>query len=180
MDVRQVETGDCGAICDIYNHYIENTVISFEEEPLTVADMEQRVATCTATYPWLVCVEGDSVLGYAYANRWQVRCAYRQCVETTVYLDPGHLGKGCGKLLYAALLPRLTRQGLHTAVAGIALPNAASIRLHERMGFRQVAQFAQVGFKQDRWIDVGYWQKMLGDSAVTDERGRRELLEQES
>ena len=163
MEIRAVEPSDCRAICDIYNYYIEHTVISFEEQPLAVGDMAQRVLACTESYPWLVCVDSGRVVGYAYANRWQVRCAYRQCVETTVYLEPGQQGRGCSRALYSALLPRLARQGLHTAIAGIALPNEASVRLHERMGFSQVAHFAEVGWKQDRWVDVGYWQKMLND-----------------
>lgn len=163
MDVRPVEPGDCQIICDIYNYYIENTVISFEEQPLTVDEMAQRVLACTVSYPWLVCVDSGRVVGYAYANRWQVRSAYRQSVETTVYLEPGQQGRGHGKALYSALLPRLAQQGLHAAIAGIALPNEASVRLHERMGFDQVAHFAEVGWKQGKWVDVGYWQKMLND-----------------
>ena len=165
MEIRSVRPGDYQAICDIYNHYIANTVISFEEEPLGVDAMEQRVLACTGAYPWLVCVEQDAVVGYSYANKWQVRCAYRQCVETSVYLDPARLGRGYGAALYGALLPRLAGQGLHTAIEGIALPNEASVQLHERMGFRQVAHVAEVGRKHGRWVDVGYWQKMLSESA---------------
>lgn len=161
MEVRPVSHGDYRAICDIYNYYIANTVISFEEELLSPEDVEQRVVACTENYPWLVCAEGDRVVGYAYANRWQVRCAYRQCVETTVYLEHGHTGKGYGRALYTELLARLVEQGLHTAIAGIALPNEASIRLHENLGFRQVANFTEVGYKHGKWVDVGYWQKML-------------------
>jgi phosphinothricin acetyltransferase len=161
MEIRAVRPGDYQAICDIYNHYIENTVISFEEEALCVSDIEQRVLACTELFPWLVCIDQGGLVGYSYANRWQVRCAYRQCVETSVYLDPARLGRGYGAALYAELLPRLTALGLHTAIAGIALPNAASISLHERMGYKRVALFSEVGRKMDKWVDVGYWQKML-------------------
>lgn len=166
MNIRPVEPGDYSAITSIYNYYIEHTVISFEETLLTPADIEQRVVACTETYPWLVWADGDKVVGYAYANRWQVRCAYRQCVETTVYLEHGNSGKGVGRALYAELLVRLAGQGLHTAIAGIALPNEASIRLHERLGFRQVAHFTEVGYKHGKWVDVGYWQKMLKTEAA--------------
>jgi L-amino acid N-acyltransferase YncA len=173
MNIRPVEPGDYRAITDIYNHYIQHTVISFEEELLTLAGIEQRVVVCTENYPWLVCADGDKVVGYAYANRWQVRCAYRQCVETTIYLEHGLTGKGFGTALYAALLVRLARQGLHTAIAGIALPNEPSIRLHEHLGFRQVAHFTEVGYKLGQWVDVGYWQKMLEGPAGVAVESRR-------
>ena len=89
MEIRAYQPADCQAVCDIYNYYIENTVISFEESALAADDIAQRVMDCTASYPWLVGIEGKQVIGYAYANRWQLRCAYRNCVETTVYLKHG-------------------------------------------------------------------------------------------
>lgn len=162
MDIRLCQAGDYPAICDIYNYYIENTVISFEETPLTVQELGERVVACTRHYPWLVCADRDRVVGYAYANKWQVRSAYRKCVETTVYLQPGEGAKGYGAALYRELLARLQEQGLHSAIAGIALPNEASVKLHERCGFGKVAHFAEVGWKFGRWVDVGYWQKQLG------------------
>ncbi|MGH8166642.1 MAG: GNAT family N-acetyltransferase, partial [Woeseiaceae bacterium] len=97
----------------------------------------------------------------AYASRWHGRCAYRFSVESTVYLDPDRTGRGVGKRLYAALIDAIRDLSMRAVIGGIALPNEPSIRLHERLGFRKVAHFEQVGFKHDRWIDVGYWQLLL-------------------
>lgn len=165
MEIRPCEPRDYPAICAIHNFYIEHTVINFEEAPLELEDIEERVLACTRSYPWLVCAEENDLVGYAYANRWQLRCAYRSCVETTIYLAPGAGGNGYGKALYTSLLDRLRQLGLHTAVAGIALPNPASIALHERCGYSKVAHFAEVGWKQGRWVDVGYWQIRLGQGS---------------
>lgn len=111
--------------------------------------------------PWLVALQGDAVAGYAFATKWKGRCAYRFSVETTVYLDDAVRGNGIGTALYRDLLARLTSMGFHTAIGGIALPNDASVRLHEKLGYRKVAHFQQTGFKFGKWIDVGYWQVML-------------------
>ena len=124
--------------------------------------MGERIAETTASHvPWLVVEEDGAVLGYAYASKWKGRCAYRHSVESTVYLDPSKTGQGIGKPLYAALINALRMQRMHAVIGGIALPNEASIALHERLGFEKVAHFRQVGFKQDRWIDVGYWERLL-------------------
>ncbi|HEV7431928.1 MAG TPA: GNAT family N-acetyltransferase, partial [Steroidobacteraceae bacterium] len=93
-----------------------------------------------------------------YASRWKGRCAYRYSVESTVYLEPLAVGQGLGTALYSALFARLQELGCHVVIGGIALPNAASVALHEKFGMRQVAHFAQVGNKFGRWVDVGYWQ----------------------
>jgi phosphinothricin acetyltransferase len=163
MEIRPCQPRDYQAICDIYNYYVENTVISFEETVLTIAEMEERVAACTLSYPWLVCVADDRLVGYAYANKWQQRSAYRLCAETTVYLRHGEAGRGYGGALYRALLPLLVERGLEVAIAGIALPNEASVKLHESFGFTKVAHYHGVGFKLGRRVDVGYWQKNLLD-----------------
>ena len=122
--------------------------------------------TVSANMPWLVAVNDRVVVGYAYASKWKGRCAYRFAVESTVYLDTAQQGRGIGKALYIALLNELRARSLHTVIGGIALPNPASIALHERLGFEPVARFKQVGFKQERWIDVGYWQLLLADRPV--------------
>ena len=165
MEIRPCQPEDSQSICDIYSYYVENTVISFEEVAPTVAEMAQRIATCTETYPWLVCHDGVEIVGYAHAGKWQQRCAYRLCVESTVYLKHGKAGKGYGTGLYRELLAVLQRQGFHMAIAGIALPNEASVKLHEQCGFTKVAHFSEVGRKFDRWRDVGYWQKKLENDA---------------
>lgn len=160
--IRVATSADAEAICAIYNHYIDTTTISFEEAPVSAADMAQRIADVTAAnLPWLVLCDGDTLLGYAYATKWRVRQAYRFSVETSVYLDREQAGKGRGRMLYEALLAELRQRELHLAIAGIAQPNEASVRLHEALGFRKVAHFSEVGRKFGKWIDVGYWQLQL-------------------
>jgi len=162
--IRQATGTDAERICTIYNHYVATTTISFEEEPVTAADMAKRIVDVdAANLPWLVMLDGDILIGYAYATKWRVRAAYRFAVETSVYLDPQHAGKGAGTMLYEALLAELRQRELHLAIGGIAQPNEASVRLHERLGFKKVAHFSEVGLKFGRWVDVGYWQLKLSD-----------------
>lgn len=162
--IRPASTVDAERIVAIYNHYIATTTISFEEEPVTAADMAKRIGDVDAAkLPWLVMCEGETLIGYAYATKWRVRAAYRFAVETSVYLDPQHAGKGAGTTLYEALLAELRQRELQLAIGGIAQPNEASVRLHERLGFKKVAHFEEVGLKFGRWIDVGYWQLKLND-----------------
>ncbi|MEY3444179.1 MAG: hypothetical protein RLZZ519_2460, partial [Bacteroidota bacterium] len=155
--IRNASLADAQAIADIYNYYILETIITFEEEAIDAAEIANRIAEVTSKFPWIVWEEEGRILGYAYARSWKSRCAYRNSVETTVYLVDGVAGRGLGKALYAALLERLADLGIHAAIGGIALPNAASVRLHEKCGFEKVAHFKEVGFKFGQWIDVGYW-----------------------
>lgn len=160
--IRPATPADAERICVIYNHYIATTTISFEEEPVAPADMAQRIVdVLAANLPWLVMCEGDKLIGYAYATKWRVRAAYRYAVESSVYLDAACAGKGAGTMLYEALLVELRRRDLHLVIGGIAQPNEASVRLHERLGFTKVAHFSEVGLKFGRWVDVGYWQLKL-------------------
>jgi len=162
MNIRPAEHRDAAAIAAIYNHYVATTWITFETEPVATTEMAARIAeTNESNLPWLVAEENGVVLGYAYASKWKGRCAYRYSVESTVYLDPASKGKGLGSALYVALIEALRARSMQTVIGGIALPNEASIAMHERMGFEKVAHFKRVGFKQDRWIDVGYWQLLL-------------------
>jgi phosphinothricin acetyltransferase len=160
MEIRSCEKKDIKSICSIYNYYIEYTVITFEEALVSHEDMAHRVAYYTQQFPWLVCEVNGDVVGYAYATKWQQRSAYKNSVEVTVYLRHGKSGQGYGQSLYKALLQSLSGN-CHAIVAGIALPNAGSIRLHEKFGFEKVAHFKEVGQKLGRWIDVGYWQKIM-------------------
>ena len=160
--IRGAVAADGVVLAHIYNHYILNSVVTFEEAIVSAADMTARVAEVSAArLPWLVAEGSGGVVGFAYASRWKGRCAYRYSVETTVYLEPSAAGQGLGTALYAALIARLKELGCHAMIGGIALPNAASVALHEKFGMRQVAHFAEVGFKFGRWVDVGYWQKVL-------------------
>jgi L-amino acid N-acyltransferase YncA len=160
--IRRATSADASAIATIYNHYVANSTITFEEESVPAADMAQRMAEVHAAgLPWLVVTGTDGVLGYAYASKWKSRCSYRFSVESTIYLDQAATGRGHGLALYAALLAELKTRGLHAVIGGVALPNAASVALHGKLGFKPVAQFREVGWKFDRWIDVGYWELLL-------------------
>jgi L-amino acid N-acyltransferase YncA len=162
VSVRSALAVDADPIARIYNYYIKNTVITFEEEPVTAENMATRVSEVQgASLPWLVAEIEGAVVGYAYANKWKARSAYRFAVETTIYLENGREGRGIGTKLYSELLSILRTRGMHVAIGGAALPNAASAALHERLGFDHVATFRQVGFKHDKWVDVAYWQRLL-------------------
>ena len=159
--IRPVNSDDAEAICAIYNHYVQNSTISFEEDGVSPTEMSRRIVDVTESLPWLV-IENEGVVdGYAYATKWRARSAYRFSVEITVYLSPSAIGKGYGASLYANLMEQLATLGVHAVIAGIALPNEKSIKLHEKIGLKKIAHFEQVGFKNQQWIDVGYWQKMM-------------------
>ncbi len=162
--VRGVCAADLDGISRICNHYIGHTVATFEEAPVAAATLAARIGEIRAAgLPWLTAEREGRIAGYAYASKWKGRCAYRHSVESTVYVDPGATAQGIGSRLYEALLEELRERGIHTVIGGIALPNPASVALHERLGFEQIARFREVGFKFGRWIDVGYWQLVLGD-----------------
>jgi L-amino acid N-acyltransferase YncA len=162
LRVRQAEPLDAASIARIYNYYVLNTVVTFEEEAVSTEVMAHRMAEVGAIpLPWLVAELDGAVIGYAYASRWKVRSAYRHSVETTVYLEHGLEGRGIGTKLYSELLAILRGQRLHVAIGGAAQPNKASVALHEKLGFEHAGTFRQVGFKQNRWVDVAYWQVLL-------------------
>ncbi len=160
--IRHAEQRDTEAIAKIYNHYVLNTIITFEEIALSVPEMAARIADIqAANMPWLVAEENNLVVGYAYASTWKARAAYRHTLESTVYLDPKFVGKKIGTKLYDALFALLREKNVHVIMGVIALPNEASIILHEKFGMQKAAHFSEVGFKFNRWLDVGYWQVTL-------------------
>jgi len=161
MEIRSARLEDAARICKIYNYYVQNTSISFEEEPVGDDEMARRIEAITLHYPWIVYESEGSILGYAYANRWKDRSAYRFVAETTIYVSADHLGQGIGTALLGELLRRLGELKLHALMAVIALPNEKSVAIHEKFGFKKAAHFSEVGYKHGRWIDVGYWEKML-------------------
>jgi phosphinothricin acetyltransferase len=162
IEIRPAAVSDAAGIATIYNHYVSKTVITFEEEEVEPSEIARRIEeVATASLPWFVATREGRLLGYAYATRWRVRPAYRFSTEVTLYVDPGLARRGIGTRLYEQLLPGLQDCGIRTAIGGIALPNEASVALHERFGFEKVAHFREVGFKFNRWIDVGYWQRNL-------------------
>lgn len=159
--IRAATRADAAAICTIYNHYVATSDATFDETPVSVDDMTQRIATITAAWPWLVAEDHGAIIGYAYASQWKPRSGYRHTVESTIYLAPACFRHGTGSALYAALFEALQARDVHCVIAGIALPNPASVALHEKFGFRKVAHFDQCGIKFGRWIDVGYWQRLF-------------------
>lgn len=162
--LRFVTECDAAAVCAIYNPYVLETVISFEQAPVGEADMAQRIRDTTAHYPWLVAEADGKVVAYAYATRWRTRAAYDYALESTVYVDKSYTGRGIAKPLYLELLRELKARGIRAVVGCIALPNDASVALHEKCGFVKVAHFPGVGRKFERWVDVGFWQAMLAES----------------
>jgi L-amino acid N-acyltransferase YncA len=161
--VRAVKYADAARITEIYNHYILNTLITFEEHPLSPEEILARIKSITAEYPWLVYEDNGRVVGYAYAIRWKERSAYRHTVEAAIYVDVQDTGKHLGSQLTAALLDELRAMNIHSVLAGIALPNAASVALCEKFGCVKVGQLKEVGYKLNQWVDVGYWELILND-----------------
>ena len=159
--IREVKLSDAKAIVDIYNYYILNTNITFEEKQLTVDDMEERIIEKTAKHPWIVYERDGQVIGYAYLSGWHSRSAYRYSNEASIYLDRNEKGHGIGKELFSKLLEISKGYGVHTIVSGITIPNKESISLHEKFGFKKIAEFEEIGFKNNKWLNVGYWQKLL-------------------
>lgn len=161
--IRKVRLEDAQAICNIYNYYIDDTIITFEEESIDAKEVEKRIRQTKAKLPWFVCCdeEDENILGYAYASSWRSRSAYQYSVESSVYIDKDHIGKGIGTKLYQELINKLISLGYHAVIGGIAIPNDESIKLHKKLGFEKVAHFNQVGKKFDQWIDVEYWQLPL-------------------
>ncbi len=168
MIVRAVELTDATVIADIYNHYVNESSITFEEESVDRAEMARRISeTQEQDLPWYVAEDDNKkCLGYCYASKWKGRCAYRFSVEVTVYLHPDEVGNGAGTNLYKVLFDNLRSLNFHVVIGGIALPNPASVRLHEKFGMKKVAQFEEVGFKFGEWVDVGYWQGFLTEYAI--------------
>jgi phosphinothricin acetyltransferase len=161
--IRPVSPRDAASICGIYNYYIENTVITFEEEPVSVESMEARIKTVAAKYPWLVYEEAGEILGYAFIHAWHERSAYRFTAEDSIYLKHGKQGQGIGKTLFARLLEEVRKRDIRVLMSVITVPNQASTVLHERFGFKQAGCFSGVGFKFGRRLDVGYWELMLDE-----------------
>lgn len=161
--MRDARVSDAGGIAHIYNYYVLNTVVTFEEKAVPEIEMASRISDVQGLgLPWIVAEDSEGrINGYAYAVRWKSRAAYKFSVETTVYTDPDLRGNGLGTLLYSALFERLAAAGIHAAVGGICLPNDASVALHEKMGMQQIARFNEIGFKAGQWLDVGYWQKIF-------------------
>lgn len=157
---------DAAACAAIYAPSVESTPISFELAPPDAAELARRIEKYSATHRFLVAEADGEVVGYAYACRWRDRPAYDWAVEVSVYVDAAHHGEGVGRALYTELLDRLRAQGFRVAVAGITLPNPASVALHESIGFAPIGALREIGWKRGAWHDVGYWQLLLRPDAA--------------
>ncbi|HET9597880.1 MAG TPA: arsinothricin resistance N-acetyltransferase ArsN1 family B [Anaeromyxobacteraceae bacterium] len=159
--IRLAVPSDGAELAAIYRPVVASTAISFETEPPDGREMVRRVEAALAFAPWLVACSGPEVLGYAYAARHRDRAAYRWCVDVSVYVGEGQRRGGVGRALYTSLLALLRLQGFFAAHAGITLPNAPSVGLHEALGFRPIGVYPAVGWKLGAWRDVGWWQLEL-------------------
>ncbi len=159
--IRLACESDAEFLASIYSPFVEDTAISFETTAPGRDEMLRRLVTTTAVYPWLVCELNGKVAGYAYATQHRVRDAYRWSVDTSAYIEPAHHRRGIGRGLYASLFEVLRAQGFFNAYAGITLPNAASVGLHEAVGFQHLGVYERVGHKLGAWHDVGWWQLVL-------------------
>lgn len=164
--IRAVKLEDAREIAEIYNYYILNSCVTFEELPVSTEEIRQRIEAFHLKFPWLVFEKDHEIIGYAYASAWKSRSAYKHTVESTIYLKKEATKNGIGSLLYAALISQLTDLDFHAVIGGISLPNGASVALHKKFGFEKIAQFKEVGYKFKKYIDVGYWELLIYKNSI--------------
>lgn len=164
MFVKLAKDLHIAEILEIYTPYIAGSTVTFESEKPTIAQFEQRLKGYKQYFPWLVAEEGGSVAGYAYASRYRDRAAYQWVAEVSIYLHQDFKGKGIARTLYRALFDILKLQGIKKLYAVITIPNKESVGFHEKMGFKWFATFKNVGYKQGKWCDVGWWELPLKES----------------
>lgn len=162
--IRIAEKEDTESIWRLYQPYVDNTVISFEYEMPSKEAFEKRIVTTLEQYPYLVCVEGTTILGYAYAGRVRGREAYDWAAELSVYVHRDYHGKGIGSNLYCKLMNLLQRQGIRTVYGCVTCPNVKSDQLHHALGFHEAGKWHHCGFKQGKWLDVIWYEKIIGSS----------------
>ena len=165
--IRLATESDAASIQGIYAPFVRDTAISFEVEPPAIEEMQRRLKTTLIQFPWLVCEHRGAVTGYVYATEHRARSAYQWSVEVTVYISPPYQGLGIGKALYTSLFAALRLQGFYNAYAGVTLPNAVSVGLHEALGFRPVGVYEAAGYKFGKWHDTGWWQLKLQERPIT-------------
>ncbi len=159
--IRVVTLEDSKEIAEIYNYYILNSVTTLEETLVDEDEFRERIRSTHSKLPWLVYEKDNELIGYAYGSEWKSRSGYKHCVESTVYLKNGATKMGVGSLLYKELIKQLTEMDFHAIIGGISLPNKGSVALHEKFGYEKVAQFKEVGYKFNTWVDVGYWELII-------------------
>lgn len=159
--IRPARTDDAAALAAIYQPFVTESWVSFELEAPDAAEMAARIARYGCSHAWLVAERAGTVIGYAYASPHRERAAYASSCDVAIYVGKGAARSGVGRALYGELLTLLKAQGLHAAFAGIALPNPASIALHEACGFTPLGIYREVGWKLGGWRDMGWWQRLL-------------------
>lgn len=167
--MRLATLEDAEDILEIYGPFVEDTWTSFEEEVPTLDDMEERIEIYMADFPWLVAESKDELTGYAYANPYRHRPAYRWTAEVSVYVAPHWHGRNVASGLYEKLFEILSAQNIRIALAGVTLPNPKSQRFHEKMGFEQIGIYREVGYKFGHWHDVMWMQKLLNPNDPPEE-----------
>ena len=159
--IRPVHINDAQELLDMYNYYVINTTVTFDIEPLTLDVFKEKIKQIITEYPFIVFEENNDILGYAYGSRFRPRAAYNYVAESTVYVKHTAHGNQIGSKLYAELIRLLKKTNLHTVLGVLTIPNEASIKLHEKFGFEQVANLREVGFKFGEWQHIGIWQLTL-------------------
>lgn len=160
--IRNVQLSDAKRIAEIYNPYIKDTIITFEEELVTERDIAERIKYITTkNLPYIVYEENGDVVGYAYLSNWRTRSAYDITLETSVYIDEKAQAKGLGSILYAELINKAREINIHSLIGVISLPNPISQKLHEKFNFKLVGNFKESGLKFNKLIDVEFWQLIL-------------------
>ncbi len=156
--IREVRIKDAQQLVNIYNYYVLNSIVTFDDIPFSKTTFENKIKTISPQFPFYVYEKNNEILGYAYASKWRQKPAYKCTVESTIYLKHDAIGKKIGTKLYSYLLAELKQQNYNSIIGGLSLPNNASIKLHENLGFKKVAHFKEVGLKFNKWVDVAFWQ----------------------
>lgn len=159
--IREVRPDDAAQIAGIYNRYILETTISFETQPLSAEDMRIRIEEISSYFPYFVAKNNGKLTGYCYAHPWKERAAYCKTLETTIYLASEAKGRGLGTRLMTQLIKECRNRGYHALIACITAENEESCQFHERLGFKKVSHFEQVGQKFGRWLDVADYELIL-------------------
>ena len=163
IKIRRASASDAADCLELYRPSVDQSAISFEDAPPTQDEMAARIAKISVQLPWLIAEHASGeITGYAYASPHRDRAAYRWTCEVSIYVGKNHHRQGVAKALYGALLESLRRQGYQSALAGITLPNPESVSLHEAFGFKKIAIYQNIGFKNGAWRDVGWWQLQIG------------------
>ena len=162
LNIRNITLDDASAVCRIYNHYIENTVVTFETSPVTEEEIQKRICDVVESdCPWYIGEINGEIIGYVYLHNFHPREAFFKTKEVAIYLHKDYSGKGLGSVLLESLLNKINPKKIHVLMAGITIPNEKSIKMHEKFGFKQISYMKEVGWKFDQWRDVGYWQLTL-------------------